>query len=493
VSDADDGVGRAAAAFLRGDLVSAFDLLAAFGPFGVDAWRRAAEANPGRVAFGMPVWVRGGGDGWDAFADALYAVVSLLSGLERMLSEPVVCDPGVVDALGRPEALLLALAGPSPSAEEVRGVLVRSRSALLEALQSRLATAVARRPCPELAPLLDGLATRVRWFSSYLAFRALVPNREWDPDEVREVVRDAVTFLRERRPWPGSWEVRRGGLVTTRETLVGNWFHRGFILRVLDDLGEPVKDEVAALLAEADPNGIRWFGSWRGIPPDADSLGLALDLCARVGSRPSDGWLAPMRASLEKGVSTTWFYQDDEGLTVDPPVVRYAAQSCTAVRLALTLGLLPWGEEALVRANVDALAACWDGRTLAGSWFYGEAWTEYLLLRLARRHPEPVLVDVADAVVARLWREQGDDGGWGGPQATALRLLGLLEGRPASAGGTRRAARYLCRTRRGDGAWNAEPFYRMPGPGSGAGDHWFEGVELTSSLCAGALGALRRL
>ena len=84
-------------------------------------------------------------------------------------------------------------------------------------------------------------------------------------------------------------------------------------------------------------------------------------------------------------------------------------------------------------------------------------------------------------------RQQGADGGWGGPQATALTLQ-LVCGRGASRLAVLRALRYLSERQRPDGSWGPEPLFwtlgKAPLP-----THPHEGPELTTSLCAAGLHA----
>lgn len=452
------------------------------------------QASPAALAFGLPSWVMGeDGERWIRFARALEPAADLLAALQGHLESP---PSGRLDALplSDPGDLLLALASPEPDPDQVQGALAASLPGLDRAFQEHLDRARALLPHPELEPLLRGLLGRFRWVASYLQFRSLVAPPPWSGVEADEAVADAVAWLEETRPWRTSWEVRRRGLLGRGGHLVGQWFHRGLVLKALLDAGAPVQDELGRLLDEADPEGPRWFGAWRGIPPDADSLGLALDLSARLGRAPCPGWLKPMEASFfreeggDLGHTVTWFTQGPRGSTVDPPPIAYRGHHCVAVRLALTLGLLAAGLRPVARANLASLRAAWDGSRLVGTWFYPPAWTDHLLLRLLALEPQE-LAFLREPLLERLLQEQQVDGSWGSPQSTALVLHGLCQARPAHTLALARGARYLCETRRPDGSWPAEPLYRMPAAGWGHRETWFSGPEVTTALVLGALVA----
>jgi hypothetical protein len=364
-------------------------------------------------------------------------------------------------------------------------------------------------PRPPADEFLEDLQPCFSWYTSYLRIMGMglehrAASREatspWLAEGAREDVDAALAFLERTSDWYGSWEVQDRGVAGSGELLVGSWFHRGFILRELHSMGEPLDDAIAALLDEAPPEGLRWYGLWRGIPPDADSLGLALDLASRIEVSPArvERWLDPLFASLPQNrVTTTWFDRDSSGPTMDDGEPTYRGNECTSVRLALLLGMVRYdatrfGE--LIEANLRDLLERRGPEGFRGVYFYGGEYTDALFVELARSclaEPElrldPSLhLDLEralDVVGERAHDSQRLDGGWGSPQRTAFRLRASFGPRADQL----RAIRYLCETQRPDGSWSAEPFYLMPGKADSVA--WHLGRELTTAICARSIAA----
>ena len=342
-------------------------------------------------------------------------------------------------------------------------------------------------------------------------------------DEAQDALQLAVACLLDSAPWKDAWEIRRRGLGRHTQLLVGSWWARGFVLRALAHAGVDVDRPVRGLFAEAaDLGALRWFGAWEGIPADADSLAMALDLDQGQAARSTvERWLEPMRASLlPGGLLPTWF--DGRAAGLDHDALEYRGNHCPAVRLALAAALLrhdPQHHFDVAEANLSAVMEAADAHLTAAhlrsvhdapsdlSWadlyFYPAAHARWLLARACRTYERaasappvtrsapvnPAVRRAAAATRARLTEDtaagQLGDGGWGSTHRTAFALLTLDPG-GLSPSRLRCAASRLASDQRPDGSWLDEPFYVMPG----RQDHdemWHRSRSLTTALCVMAL------
>lgn len=491
-----------------------------------------AEAREAAAALSAPALVAGlDPEPWIRLGVAVAAPAALLAGLGRLWLDPalaVYAEGGIPRDLAAavPSFVETWAGGPELEARADRirrelssdgaasrlgtsfeAGLTRAREAAAGATDGAGSGTEVAAGGEVVAQILDGLERAFAWLRSYAAFWGL-GRRTLEPSPA---ARDLVAcldlarrFLLETADWPGSWEVRRCGLAGSEETLVGSWFHRGFVLRALARMGEPCSSRIGALLAEGDPAGLRWFGAFRGIPPDADSLGLALELASLddvvVDPGRVEGWLGPLVASLdEAGLPRTWFVRGPDGPTQDEPAHLYLGDECTAVRLALARGLLLYAAGRfgdLAERTVDAVLASAGPEGLGGVFFYSAAYAEDLLARLGEaaeeRRPGSALASALRAAVevarAGAAAAQRLDGGWGGPQETAWRLS-LLARAGTDAEDLLRAVGFLVETQRPDGSWAAEPFYVMPGVGRAPA--WHLGPAMTTAVCAEALATAR--
>ena len=159
-------------------------------------------------------------------------------------------------------------------------------------------------------------------------------------------------------------------------------------------------------------------------------------------------------------------------------------------------GLLAWDASrfaGLVAANLPALPSIVAPERC---FYYGPEVADLLLVRLsAALEQSPLracaapLTLIAGARVAALVHSQQIDGGWGRPQATALRLEALCRG-----GGPPlaiwRAARYLCDHQRPDGSFEVDGLYRTLGKPPYA-FHGHGGPALSAAVALRALAAAR--
>ncbi|HVE85063.1 MAG TPA: hypothetical protein VND93_19565 [Myxococcales bacterium] len=481
------------------------------------------------LALGLPALLAGRDPAaWLSLGRAAAPLASLLASWERLWLDPAardVEDAGraarsswVAAGLASPSGfdVALAYAGDRRSArrhEEVRDAL--SAPAVLKALRARGDEALARaracvvdETCAAGAALLDALEGGLRWIESFLWARsavrpaAAVPAWSWASLEVD--VQRALERIDFDPRWTGSMDRQRWGIEDMKGDLAATWFPRGFIELGLHAVTGGREARLRALLMEAPPGDLRYFPGFRGIPPDADSLGLALQMAAALPDPPADRierWLALMAYNLDGGgAPRVWFRRSSAGPTHDPPEVVWAGDDCTACRLSLALGLLQYDPARFDReitAILGAALARFRGDGFDGTHHYAPEFADTLFLRIAARLAEsgaaaPLHAEVArrrDALVGAILGSQRLDGSWGGLHATAWYLEALCLHRPERAA-VLRAARFLSEMQRGDGGFLPELLYWIVGkPGLMVE---YRGLELTTSICARALDAARR-
>lgn len=466
-------------------------------------------------------------------AVALLAALRAWSGVGRVERPESASGDALVDLLVKEtepgDPLIRALAGRLDTVRrelEVQAVLgsapVRPRVRReWEATGVRLRASV-----PEgsgLLGLLSAMQDHFDHLESVLRFRALaalVPGAatRWTVEQTDRDLAAARDHVGEEPRFVRSWEFQRWGITDTGEPVYGRWFVRGLVLLALDEAGFPRLEELEALLAGIPPGGLRWYGAWKGIPPDADSLGLMLQVAARLrnadlrGEREGDpetlrdreervsSWLSWMEASLLPGETLpVWFTTPPPGREQETVDWTFPGDDCTAVRLMCLQGLLAWGpgrHRRLLERNTTRILEGFEGDTGGAAFYYRPPWTRGQLLRFARAYlgrggaQAMRMRKVVARVVRAVRAEQRLDGGWGSPLATAGHLEVL-----AFHGGPRmalwRGLRYLSETQRPDGSWPLEDLYLMPGktPDRVA---WYRGTELGTALCMRAMAQVRR-
>ena len=500
---------------------------------------RAVEGRPGQAPgarelvalWGAPALLAGEPIApWCRFAERVAEPVWVLDGLARLWLAPGAPDveraaltPLLALWLRAPElapALLRAYAGErgSPSRRfeihslvaraPYRAELARAAGSMLEAARDALPRG--SRLEAAAAELLDALADRFRFFDELMAVRDLLSlsresEREPAPPAPRSLARAtedlgaAIELLVEGAPWRGSWEVQRFGVCGSPERPVGQWFVRGTILQALLEVGRDVRADVAALLGEIPAGGLRYYGAWPGIAPDADDLGLMLQLAAAAGAPPGrvETWIAFLLANVgPDGAAPTWFFRSPDG-TAHASALG-GGDACPAVRLNLLAGLLsfdPARFDALIQENARLVLAAVGPDRVDGLRYYDAAYAALAFHRFARlyraravdRRLEGPIAALEAALRERAAASQRLDGGWGSPQRTAAHLEGAATAAAPDVLLLERGARYLGELQRADGSWAAEPLYLIPMKADREG--WHGGRALTTALCARALGA----
>ena len=283
-----------------------------------------------------------------------------------------------------------------------------------------------------------------------------------------------------------AWEVQRWG-AWCAEARTARFFPVGLCLLALARTGGVAEERVRGLMAsERCEDGYRYYGKWRGIPPDADDAGLALQLLPFCPdqrdalqhtvdllrqNRHGDGWLP------------TWLEQGLREPTL-PDAPTWLVRRCAAVNARALLGLLDaeWPlPEGWIQHSVNRLAQVLETEGAIDA--YPRDYGELLVARLGTRVSG--LEDFCVALGRRVLATREKDGGWGSPHATACRLmtadiLGLdMDPRPA--------ALYLCTRQEPDGLWPREALYHCPGRDHRQHDYATRSV--TSALCLEALSS----
>ena len=329
---------------------------------------------------------------------------------------------------------------------------------------------------PFARPLLDALAAEVRFYQGLLQARRLFGGPPPRPDvrtEATDDLRVGLAWLDAHEPWQESWEVQARGVMGSGP-LVGSWFVRGLIRLALHRIRGDQTAAITALLNEPAPGQLRYY---EACPPDADSLGLALQLAAAVPNPPRsavDSWLAVMHAHTQGDRVPTWLGEGS---------VRWSGDDCPAVRLSLVCGLLSWDPSGLGDLAMHNLRDAITHRDRR--YHYTAAYTDLLLHRAIRlAPPADDLAAEHTALIERLLATQQDDGGWGGilQTACALEILAESEAVPLT---LHRAMRYSGDAQRPDGAWPEAPLYVIPLPRDRIG--WHSGRALSGVLTLQAL------
>jgi hypothetical protein len=494
-------------------------------PVRADDDRFESNATPARLAllWGLCALAYGHEpQPWIRFAAATAELLALFQGLLDLVDDTVSVDmppprlaallracrddrsatdallDGCAGSLGHPDRqIALRLAATNPAVLEQLGA---SRERLVADARAMLPDVGAETGVAFLAALLEGFSelSGALWMRGLMLRATPTPALAAASGQVS--VSAAVDYLALTRPWASAWDVHRFYPQGADCLLVGRWFIEGVILLALAEVGrDDPSAEIAALFERVPEGDARYFPEWSGMPPDADSLSVLMQLATWAPSPQRariDGWIAVCEASVGPDASVpTWFLQGPNGRTT-PRAGPFLGDECTGVTLSFLLGALCHDGErfaSLFRRNLQLIL---ERGCEAGCLHYTREFATHLFLRLIhalRSHPSPQLAALTGELgldslaidrCAELRASQRIDGGWGSPQATALTLEGLIHWDPASPC-IARAVTYLIHTQGPDGAWPAEPLYITPGKFGGMVP--FSAKPLTTALCVRAL------
>jgi len=485
------------------------------------------------------------GDALDEAGEA--AVIPLSSplaayGLSRLvpalLGRPD--DPGLVraaGALGRLvrlalEARALTVAGASAPRPQLFGAIAR-REGFAPDLD--VALAHAGKPAPDRLPLLRivGDPRLSASLESTCAAWANEVNEGLDGEDTRVLVAMTITQISRatraarlfgftpRGPTPAeelaraitlardglaadpelheSWEIQRWG-GPFDAAYVARLFPVGLCLLALAGAGEDITARAEALVARRTVDGFRYFEGFAGIPPDADDLGLALQLLRRSAGRTTGtealAWPIEVlvRNTGEDGAMAVWLERDlREPMPDGAP--KWLGSRCVAVAANAMIGLaeatvvLP---EGYFDRTLGWIARVWEAEGARAVHFYPAPFARYLLARLADvaeglpgdRGPRAHLRALVDAIERQIVASQRADGALGGGvMATACHLGALACGRlePFDPGP---AVTFLASRQDYDGLFPREPFYRTPGKDFAFAAHGARSI--TAALCLDA-------
>ncbi|MDI3288383.1 hypothetical protein [Polyangium sp. 15x6] len=531
------------------DPMPAEDAEASFSP---SAWlllasregaRRSIDASMGEVIDSVIVAVG------DALAEAGDAAVILPSspladyGLSHLLPALVgrPDEPGLsraAGALGRLvrlalEARSLTFAGASAPRPQLLGSIARGRGELGPEFDRAIAEAA--KPAPDRTPLLrlvgdprlaapleamcaawanevhEGLdgedtralveltttqITRASRAARLFGFTPRGPAPAEALDRAITLARDALAADPELRE---SWEIQRWG-GPFDATYVARLFPVGLCLLALSGAGEDITPRVEALVARRGVDGFRYFEGFAGIPPDADDLGLALQLVARSvdGAARTQALAWPIevlvRNTAEDGAIAVWLERHlHEPMPEGAP--KWLGSRCVAVAANALIGLaeahapLP---EGYFDRTLAWIARVWEAEGAKAVHFYPAPFARYLLARLAnvaeetpgesapRAHLRALVTDIERRILA----SRRADGGFGGVMATACQLGALACGR-AEPFDPWPAVTFLASRQDYDGLFPREPFYRTPGKDFALAAHGARSI--TAALCLDAL------
>lgn len=350
-----------------------------------------------------------------------------------------------------------------------------------------------------VGPLAAALGGRVTRAAAGARLFGLAPRPPPPADELERAVRLAREALVADAELRETWEIQRSGGVFDAPR-IARLFPVGLCLLALHGAGQDVAARAAPLLARRGPDGFRYYEDYTAIPPDADDLGLVLQLSARLPQdtalREALAWPVEllMRCTGEDGAVPVWLDRDlREPMPGDAP--RWLGPRCVAVAANVLIGLveaaMPLPEGYFDRA-LAWVVRTWEAEGMTAAWHYGAAYTKLLLARLARaaasvpgdEAPRARLRAVVAALEAEIAATPDADGGWGSPLTTACHLGVLALGARAPFDPWP-AITYLASRQMPDGLWPSEPLYRIPGKDGAPLTHGAR--PLTAAVCLDAL------
>jgi hypothetical protein len=295
------------------------------------------------------------------------------------------------------------------------------------------------------------------------------------------------------------WEIQRWGR-WCEEPRMGRFFQVGLCLQALATSGADVSARAAALLSLRRVDGWRYYEDWLGIPPDADDLGIALQLIplAGDGAVPHAAMRVPMDLLQRNTTAEGWIDTYLEDGLCEPPqgdAPYWLGRRCLVVAANAMLGVLHAGWP-MPREWMDRVLRCLatslrqDG--LGAVTCYPACYARLVLTRLERALEHVPCAPEAragfswavDGFVEELRSSRQRDGGWGSPLQTACHLA-VLALRRADGFDPGPSILYLSSRQEPDGLWAREPLYR--GPGRDGMPSLYQSRSVTAALCLEAL------
>jgi hypothetical protein len=300
-----------------------------------------------------------------------------------------------------------------------------------------------------------------------------------------------------------SWETHRWGFLG-RKKLTGKLFPVGFILELLLGAGLDLSGRLDALFDYWRSIDLRYFEEECALPPDADSMGLMLRLLRFSRTPEPHGRmllpaLARMKANLTgEGDVPTYFALQPAGESPRTYFRRIVGNDCGSVTAGLLLGLGGLDDASCttiavrLRANLLGRVAAVGGGVNV---YYPAGYWLWLTLRLTdpaqmtHAAADPALLEAArgrlretlDRMTASPVRPTPQEAAWLVLSCAAADRSGEIRGA---------WVRTIGEGQRHDGAWEAEPIYRVPTRHNAAG--WHASRLMTTAVCYPALALCRR-
>lgn len=300
-----------------------------------------------------------------------------------------------------------------------------------------------------------------------------------------------------------AWEIQRWGGPFPR-ACVGRFFPVGLCTLALTEASVDTAVRIEQLMSLQCVDGFRYFDEFPGIAPDADDLGLALQLAARSPRRVAHlenlAWPVEVLVgnTLPDGEIPVWLEQHlREPRPPEAPVWR--GSRCLAVATNAVIGLLearvalPTG---YIERAIDWIARTWKADGMRAVFFYSLPYVRFVMARLrdvaCARMDAPEFMESVNDMVEEMEDailSSKDLGTRGSVLETACNLAAL------ACGGRRTfepwpLVTHLVSRQEHDGLWPSEPLYPTPGKDYASGSHGSRSIS--AGLCLYALARTRR-
>ncbi len=321
--------------------------------------------------------------------------------------------------------------------------------------------------------------------------------------ELDRTIRLAVEALEADPELREAWEIQRWGGIFPR-TCVGRFFPLSLCTIALASASVDVSSRARTLLSLGSIDGYRYFEGFAGIAPDADDLGMALQLVSRLPREPDAMqtlvWPVELlvKNTSAEGEIPVWLDRYlREPIAEDAPAWR--GSRCLAVAANATIGLIEAGvlvASEFIERSLGWITRTWRQEGMRAVFFYGLAYTRLMLMRLhevteGQTFGSTVtgeLRSIAEDIQAEIVAAQRSDGGFGGLMDTAC-SLGALACVNRASFDPWPAVAFLASRQQYDGLWASEPLYPTPGKDNVPAAHGSRAI--TTALCLYALARTR--
>lgn len=319
-------------------------------------------------------------------------------------------------------------------------------------------------------------------------------------------VENSLRFLKEQHSlnYSESWHIYSNPMVGM---YIADIFQKAVISDVLLDaeqggfsVGAEILANIQDIISSASDRGWRYFPNWTDLPPDADTLGMIL----QVVSRSKLGMLQECEKALEllvrnrneDGSFNTWlldnpslqgFYNYNLGGGKDVEVIAnllYGLHLYDPERFRV---LIDKGLEYVI--SQQRKAGDWES-----TWYFGNYYGMYVCLRIIKAGS--VYNQSADITKKYILKNQQPNGSWDGETtytAFAILALSLLEMNKTELSSFIRGIEFLLSTQDDGGSWRAGKFIRMSHPERKQTFIPYTSRTITAAYCLKALISAHRV